>query len=148
MFFQRINRTDPEKVFVVAKSAYTTASLTAGNVVIWAYNGTDDGTAVTIPATAKFPLAAGVVAETIANGQYGLIQVYGHNTDTLVAPTLATALAIGDKLMPVNAAFTLTGAAAAGATLVAAESGLFLCAQVNASDTSVARARRTFIRCM
>ena len=35
MLVQRANRTDPEKVFIVAKNSYSTASCTNGQAVIW-----------------------------------------------------------------------------------------------------------------
>lgn len=142
MQFQRINRTDPEKVFVICKSAYTTATLTKGQVVIWAYNATDDGLAVTIGATATLALTAGVIGpDSIANGAYGLIQVYGHNADCLV--TGATDVAVGDKLTLTNALFSVRDAAS---TTVAGESGLIIAGQ--AFTTTTAAAKKVFIRCM
>jgi hypothetical protein len=35
MLFQRISRTNPEKIFVIVKNSYSTASLTNGQPVIW-----------------------------------------------------------------------------------------------------------------
>ena len=35
MLLQRINRSDPEKIFIVVKNSYSTASLTNGQAVIW-----------------------------------------------------------------------------------------------------------------
>ena len=35
MLFKRINRADPEKIFIVVKNSYSTASLTNGQAVIW-----------------------------------------------------------------------------------------------------------------
>jgi len=35
MQWQRINRTNPEKIFIVAKNTYSTASLTNGQAVMW-----------------------------------------------------------------------------------------------------------------
>lgn len=141
MFFQRINRTDPEKVFIVAKSCYSTASITKGQPVVFAYNGTDDGLAVTRPASALLSLVAGIAAETIANAGYGLVQVYGHNADALVTGT--TDVAIGDKLACKDAVFYLIKAAG---TLVAGESGVIVAGQ--AYTTAGAAAKKVFIRCM
>lgn len=141
MFFQRINRTDPEKVFVVVKNAYSTASLTKGQVVSFAYNGTDDGLAVTRPATANLALIAGVVAETIAYGGYGQCQVYGHNADCLVSG--GTDVALGDKLAAKNGVFNVIKD---GGTLVAGESGVIVAGQ--AFTTSTAAAKKVFVRCL
>lgn len=83
MLFQRINRTDPEKIFVVAYNSYSTASLTNGQAAMWDYPTDADGVGVTRPtarATSAGFAAAGVVAGTIASGAYGLIQVYGYHS--------------------------------------------------------------------
>ena len=84
MLFQRINRSDPEKVFVVVKNSYATAALTNGQAVTWDFITADaDGVSVTMPlarATNAGFAFAGIVAETIAVGAYGLIQVYGYHS--------------------------------------------------------------------
>ena len=84
MEFQRINRTDPEKVFVVAKNTYSTASLSNGQAVMWDYVTDKDGVGVTLSTagdakTAGF-VGAGIAAQTIASGAYGLLQVYGYHS--------------------------------------------------------------------
>ncbi len=83
MEFQRINRTDPEKIFIVVLNSFSTASLTDGQGVMWDYPTDADGVSVTRPtarATSAGIAVAGVAAETIAAGSHGLIQVYGHHT--------------------------------------------------------------------
>jgi hypothetical protein len=83
MLFQRINRTDPEKVFIVAYNSYSTASLSNGQAVIWDFAGDADGVGVTMPsarATNAGVAAAGIAAETVASGAYGLIQTYGYHS--------------------------------------------------------------------
>lgn len=83
MLFARINRSDPEKIFLVAKNSYSTASLTNGQAVMWDFPTDADGVAVTRPtarATNAGTAVAGVAAETIAAGDYGLIQAYGYHS--------------------------------------------------------------------
>ena len=83
MLLQRVNRSDPEKVFVVAKNSYSTASLTNGQAASWDYATDADGVGVTKPparATCAGTSAAGVVAQTITAGSYGLIQTYGYHS--------------------------------------------------------------------
>lgn len=80
MIFQRINRTDPEKIFIVAMNSYSTASLTNGQFVDWDYTTDADGVSVTKPASGTGVAAAGAVAETIAHNAYGLIQTYGYHS--------------------------------------------------------------------
>jgi len=83
MLFQRINRSDPEKIFVVVKNSYSTASLTNGQAVMWDYDTDADGVSVTKPAANAVShgyAMAGVAAETIAAAAYGLVQVYGYHS--------------------------------------------------------------------
>ena len=84
MLFQRVNRNDPEKVFIVVYNSYATAAITVGQGVIWDFAGDADGVGVTrptAPATNAGLAAAGVVAAaSFASGSYGLIQVYGYHS--------------------------------------------------------------------
>lgn len=87
MMFQRVNRTDPEKVFLSVYNSYSTASVSNGQGVIWDFATDADGVGITRPtarATNAGVAAAGVVAETIASGDYGLLQVYGYHGATRV----------------------------------------------------------------
>lgn len=81
--FQRVNRTDPEKAFVAVYNSYSTASVTNGQAVIWDFATDADGVGITRPtarATNAGLAAAGIIAETIASGAYGLCQVYGYHS--------------------------------------------------------------------
>lgn len=84
MVFQRVNRSDPERVFVIAFNSYSTAAITVGQGVIWDFATDADGVGVTRPtarATNAGMACAGVVATgSIAAGGYGLIQVYGYHS--------------------------------------------------------------------
>ena len=87
MRFQRINRSDPEKIFIVVMNSYSTASLSAGQAVQWDYTTDQNGVSVTIPrarATSSGAAIAGVVAETIALNAYGMVQVYGYCSNARV----------------------------------------------------------------
>jgi hypothetical protein len=82
MLFQRVNRSDPEKVFVVVKNSYTVA-LTNGQAVQWDFVTDYDGVSVERPtarATNGGFAFAGIAAETIAISGYGLVQVYGYHS--------------------------------------------------------------------
>lgn len=80
MLMQRINRSNPEKVFITVMNSYSTASLTDGQVVQWDHQTDADGVSVTLPTAGAGYDCAGVVADTIAAGDYGLIQVYGYHS--------------------------------------------------------------------
>ena len=78
MIFRRINRSGAERLFLTVYNSYSTASLTDGQVVMWDYATDANGVSVTVPsarATSAGVAAAGVVAETIASGSYGLLQI-------------------------------------------------------------------------
>lgn len=83
LMFQRINLTDPEKIFVVAYNSYSTAALSNGQAVIWDFATDADGVGVTRPtarATNAGFAVAGIAADAIAAGARGLIQVYGYHS--------------------------------------------------------------------
>ncbi len=83
MLFARINRANPEKVFVIAKNSYSTAALSNGQAVNWDFVTDSDGISVTRPlarATNAGMACAGVAAEAIAVGEYGLIQCWGYHS--------------------------------------------------------------------
>ena len=118
MLFQRINRSNPEKIFIVAKNSYATASLTNGQAVMWDYATDKDGVGVTKPAAGTgrdghYGTAfAGIAAETIAAGSYGLIQVYGYHSAVRVRSKTdgLPAVTSGTGLTCVNAVFALESA--------------------------------------
>jgi hypothetical protein len=111
MLFQRVNRSDPEKIFIVAKNSYSTASLTNGQAAMWDYAADADGVGVTKPATGEaraghYGIAlAGIVAETIAHNDFGLIQVYGYHSATRVRT-----LTGGTPIIAAGTALTLNSA--------------------------------------
>ncbi len=84
MLFQRINRSNPEKIFVAVYNSYSTAAITNGQFVNWDFITDGDGVSVTMPlarATNAGFAAAGIVASSsIAAGDYGLVQVYGYHS--------------------------------------------------------------------
>lgn len=83
MLIQRINRTNPEKIFVLCFNSYATAAVTNGQGVIWDFATDANGVSITRPsarATNAGFAAAGVVAENINAGDYGLMQVFGYHS--------------------------------------------------------------------
>ena len=124
MLFQRINRTDPEKIFIVVKNSYATASLTNGQAVIWDYAGEANGVAVTKPTDGTTRAGhygtafAGIATETIASDAYGLLQVYGYHSAVRVRNHTSAnpAIAAGTGLTCVDAIFALASYPAAAAT--------------------------------
>lgn len=123
MLLARINRSNPEKVFVVAKNSYATASLSDGQAVVWDFATDADGVGVTKPTdgtgrAGHYGTAfAGIASETIAAGEYGLIQVYGYHSSTRVRTATGgnPAIAAGTGLTCIDAVFALASYAPAAA---------------------------------
>lgn len=80
MYFQRANRTDPERVFLCVKNTYSTAALAANQWVAWDAVTDKDGVGVTKPLLYNRTAIAGVAVEAIATDDYGLIQVFGYRS--------------------------------------------------------------------
>lgn len=144
--FQRINRTNPEKIFVVAYNSYSTASLTNGQAVVWDYATDADGVSVTRPsarATSAGLAGAGIAAETIAAGDYGLIQVYGYHSAVRVRQDTSSAAAnvAAGRPLTMNAAgsvFCLEPASTASTVVLTYPVAIALAAQASWTTKAVA----------
>lgn len=141
MLFQRVNRSDPEKIFIVVMNSYSTASLSNGQPVAWDYTTDYNGVSVTKPpavATCAGASFAGVAAETIAHNAYGLVQVWGYHSST-ICKTMSTtgngargwvAIVAGAPLtMPLAADFALEAMSTGSAKLQSVCCGFALAAQ-------------------
>jgi hypothetical protein len=118
MLFKRISRSDPERVFIVVKNGYATAALSNGQAVMWDL-GDADGVNVTMCSTAlkRQSAFAGIIAEAIAKGGYGLMQVYGYHPAVRVDSSTTGDIYTGCGLAMTVNAFNLEGPyAASGAT--------------------------------
>jgi len=89
MLFQRINRTDAEKVYIIAKNT-SGASLAANLPVYFETDEQSDGVAVSQMITGGNLLFAGINHSTLADDGYGLVQVYGARTSAVVSPVVST----------------------------------------------------------
>lgn len=101
MLFQRVSRSDPERIYVIAKNSYSTASLTNGQWVRWDHDTDCDGVGVTIGSADAGLSVAGVAAETIASDDYGLIQVYGYHSAARVRTMTTTGHTYNEALLAV-----------------------------------------------
>ena len=109
MIFQRVNRDDPEKVFVVALNSYSVA-LTNGQAVIWDFLTDKSGASVERPTaivTNQGFAAAGIVAETIGISDYGLIQVWGYHSAVKVRAATSAEVIVPGTPLALNAAGSL-----------------------------------------
>jgi len=100
MIFQRVNRTDPERVFVVMEG--NEAGIAADDVVPLELTAASvDGVKIRQPDTANLLAVVGVADAAIASGSYGLVQVYGYRSTSRIGPTNATQTSLGQALTPV-----------------------------------------------
>lgn len=145
MLFKRINRADPEKIFIVAKNSYSTASLSNGQAAIWDFATDADGVGVTRPsarATNGGIAVAGIAAETIAAGDYGLFQVYGYHSAVRVRSATGGSPAIAaGRPLALNAAgsvFCLESVSTASTSILINQCGFALASQASWTTKTVA----------
>ena len=146
MLFQRVNRSDPEKIFVVAYNSYSTAAITVGQAVNWDFITDCDGVGVTMPlaraTNGGFAIAGVVASASIAAGAYGLIQVYGYHSAVRMRTVTAgsPAIAKGRPLVAnvAGSVFCLESISTASKTIVSWPCAFALVA--SASFTTYARA--------
>ena len=104
MLFQRVNRTDQEKVFVVVTNAQG-ATLTTGLPVAWATGASNDGKLVVkADAAADYQGFIGIAVQDIANNDEGRVQIGGFCNSILLS-NAGTSVTInaGDPLVPAPA---------------------------------------------
>ena len=150
MIIQRINRTNPEKVFVIVRN--DTTAFTKGAVIVFTFDGTRDGldTIDSAAGTAvKTTLVAGIADTAIPAASYGLAQCYGVRTDAIMlhsgTATNANA-AIGDEMVMDTTNDGLSGAAAGAVS--AYFPGFVMGETMASSATTVTTTGTVFIRLM
>ncbi len=144
MIWQRVNRSDCERVFIVVQNV-SGSTMTAGYHCVWDVTS-PDGVRVSQPATATIGLYAGCVDADIANNGFGLAQVYGYRTAGFVYSSDSSSVA-GDILIPVNAQWGLKPYAY---TQLVTKGFGFLCEAVAASaaSSSYSTNKKIFIRAL
>jgi hypothetical protein len=115
MLFQRLNRTDAEKVFIIVKNI-SGGTMTANYPAVWDISS-PDGIAVSKPATATLSLFVGIADADIAEQAYGLVQVYGYRASAYMTNDTSNAVVAGDTLVCIASQWylDLTGTGGAGA---------------------------------
>src|SRR3990167_9299867 len=145
MLFKRLNRTDAERVFAVFQANET--GVAADDVVSLELTAASlDGVKVTQPVTASLTAVVGIADAAIANGAYGLVQIYGYRSTSRVLQT-GTSLTAGlTVLAPVNAQDYLSS----GATVPAGYLPAFvlLNSQSSAPGANSTTSAKIFIRTM
>lgn len=100
MLFQRLNQTDPERVFIIARNNEG-AAMVAGQAVQWELaSASIDGVRVRDMDTGNLWAFTGLCDAALADGEYGLIQVYGYRSTSVIFQT-GTSMDTGLALVPV-----------------------------------------------
>ena len=143
MLFQRLNREDAEKVFIIVKNT-AAATITANYPCVWDSATSFDGVNVYKPATATLSLFVGIADDDIADDAYGLVQVYGYRASAYVTNDTSQAIAVGNILIPVDAQWYLDYSSASDG-----KSGFVYAAEAFATATTPAAAnKKVFIRAL
>jgi len=142
MIFKKMSRDTAENVFSVFYNA-SGAAMAAGSAASLE-TGTFNGVRMSAPASATLSLYLGQCAQSIANSDYGLVQVYGYCPTALVTNSTNQAIAAGDILVPVNAATYLNRSAVSDGKTGFVIAG----AAVATATTPAAAAASVFIRAM
>ncbi len=78
MEFQRVNRSDPERIYMVAKAGLAHV---VGRWYAWDNVTAQDGVSTAKPKGFNRNCIAGVAVQAVASGEYGLLQIWGFNTN-------------------------------------------------------------------
>ncbi len=145
MQFKRLNRSDGEKVFVVMQA--NEANIAADDVVSLELTAASiDGVKICRPVSAQLNAVVGVADAAIANGAYGLVQVYGYRSTSRILQSGST-LPIGVALIAVAAQDWLDTISLAGAGAYLPAFTLLETA-ASAAGANSTTSKKIFIRCM
>lgn len=100
MIFQRVNRTDPERVFIVMRNNEGASINKDQTVQLELASASIDGVRVRDMDTGNLHAFIGIADAAIADGAYGLIQVYGYRSTSILFQT-DTSQDTGVVLVPV-----------------------------------------------
>ena len=150
MIFQRLSRTDPERVFIVVRNNEG-AALVVNQCVQWELaSASIDGVRVRDMDTGNLHAFVGVADAATADGDYGLVQVYGYRSTSIVFQT-DTSIDTGVALVPTAAADYLQSVAttlASTATITLWPPFAVLGESIASAAASATVTRKIFIRAL
>lgn len=103
MIFQRINRTDAERVFCIQQNV-SGSTIPANNAVVWDTSASADGVRVVLPLASTLSCLVGITNAAIVDSAYGLVQTYGFRGTCSVINHTSVPIVAGDVLIPVASA--------------------------------------------
>ena len=143
MLFKRISRSAAETAFIVAKNV-SGSTVTGGYSVVFDVGANVDGVRVTQASAADLQAYAGVADSDIADGEFGLLQVYGYRSSVYLWSSTGSSVS-GDNLVVTAAKWGVTPATVGGT----AKAFGFLCEAVSASSSSAYNiSAKAFIRAL
>ncbi len=148
MLFQQLNRSDPEKIFLIGRAE--AGALVVDQLVCWDMTGITANQIATA-STGILGLVAGVLPAAIASSAYGLVQAYGYYPTALVTihTSGSTDAVAGAPLYPVDAQTAWEYAAAAdGVDDGVDKSFAVLLEAVTFVTTITSETHKVFLRCM
>jgi len=148
MIFKRINRDQPETVFISVLSNETCA---AGDALTWeTASASIDGVKVRLPDTSLLYAFVGLADAAITSGEYGLVQVYGYRSSSRVFQT-NTSQDTGAALAPVAAVAYLASVASSttsSANVIQQPIFAMLAETIASSSVSATISAKVFIRAL
>ena len=148
MLFQRINRSDPEKIFMVVKAQQ---ALLVDRPVTLAFTGTDDGLgARTCDSAVEISAVIGIADASIATvGDYGLVQVYGFRSSAVcIAATSIAAGGTGCVYVPVHDSSGILSQSISIGASVAALPNFVAANSASTTTFGASSGMAVFIRCL
>ena len=146
MLFKRLNRTDAERVFSVFQA--NVANIAADDVVQLEMTAASvDGVKIVQPTAAQLNGVVGIADAAIANGAYGLVQIYGYRSTSRILQSGST-LPIGVALVPVAAQDWLDTLSLAGLAGLAFPGFTLLETAQSAIGANSTVSKKIFIRMM
>lgn len=139
MIFPALTRTDPEKVFGAFKNAEG-GTINADDVCQLDISTAVDGNRIVQPNSNETNAVIGIAHTSIADGEVGLVQLYGYRGSSRVFQT-DTTIAAGVKLVPTAGAARLQSSASGDLLFVLLES-------VATSSASATISKKIHIRCL
>lgn len=130
MLLKRTSRDNPEVAYIVVRNV-SGSTMTAGYSGVFDVGASVDGVRVTQASSTDLQAYAGVADSDIADGAFGLVQVYGYRASVYIYSSAGSS-ASGDELTVVADEWGLTPQATSGD----AKSFGFLCEAVSASSSS------------
>ena len=148
MIFQRLNRTDPERVFIVVQA---NEALAIDDACQWELaSASIDGVKTRAPDTGNLFAFVGVADAAIALNAFGLVQIFGYRSTSRVFQT-NTSIDTGVALVPTAGQVYLQSVAttvASNTTITLQPIYAVLGESIASAAASATQTRKVFIRAL